>query len=88
MAEIFRNLIIKKKDGSTVVGRVVRDDFRESTISISSNPFAPADLTVIAKQDIASHEPSPASPMPPGLLDAFSKDEIFQLLDFLANAGE
>jgi putative heme-binding domain-containing protein len=84
MAEIYRNLVIRKRDGSSVVGRVVRDDFRESTISISSNPFAPGDLTVIAKGDIVAHESSPISPMPPGLLDSFSKEEVSQLLDFLA----
>jgi hypothetical protein len=62
---------------------VVRDDFRESTISISANPFAPSELTVVPKAEIASSKPSPVSPMPPGLLDGFSRDEIFQLLDFL-----
>ena len=86
MAEIFRPIIITKNDGTIVAGRVVRDDFRESTISISANPFAPAELTLVPKGDIASSEPSPVSPMPPGLLDGFSKDEIFQLLDFLDGA--
>ena len=87
MAEIFRNLIIKKRDGSTVVGRVVRDDFRASTISISPNPFAPTELTVVKKGEIVSSEPSPVSPMPPGLLDGFTEEEINHLLDFLQGAG-
>jgi putative heme-binding domain-containing protein len=86
MAEIFRPIIIRKKDGTTVAGRVVRDDFRESTIAISRNPFAPSDLTVISKKDIASSEPSPVSPMPPGLIDTFSREEILQLLDHLDSA--
>ncbi len=83
IAEIFRNEVIVRKDGTTAMGRVVRDDFRESTISISANPFAPAVLNDIAKGDIVSHEPSAISPMPPGLLDTFSREEVHQLLDFL-----
>ncbi|MGI9244616.1 MAG: c-type cytochrome, partial [Verrucomicrobiales bacterium] len=83
MAEIFRPVIIEKKDGSIVAGRVVRDDFRKSSLSISSDPFAPTVLTVVSKADIAHSERSLVSPMPPGLLDQFSKDEVFQLLDFL-----
>ena len=72
---------------AAVVGRVVRDDFRESSLSLSSNPFAPADLTVVAKGDILRHEASPVSPMPPGLIDTFSKEEIFHLLDLLETGG-
>jgi len=88
MAEIFRPVIIKKKDGTIVAGRVVRDDFRESSLSISSDPFAPTVLTVVSKSDIASSQPSPVSPMPPGLLDGFSREEIFQLLEFLEGAQQ
>ncbi len=88
MAEIFRPVIIEKKDGAIVAGRVVRDDFRESSISISSDPFAPTVLTVISKNDIASSQPSPVSSMPPGLLDGFSREEVFQLLDFLEGAQQ
>ena len=51
------------------------------------NNRQPSDLKVIKKSAIASHAQSPISPMPPGLLDGFSKEEIFQLLDFLQRGG-
>ena len=87
IAEIFQQLVIKKKDGSTVVGRVVRDDFRKSTVSLVANPFAPDELTIVSKKEIGSHEVSPASPMPPGLLDSLSREEVDQLLAFIEHGG-
>ena len=87
VAEIFRTLVIEKKDGTTVAGRVVRDDIRKSTISLSPNPFAPDELTVVAKKDIKAHQVAPGSPMPPGLLDTFSRDDVLHLLAFLESGG-
>jgi len=40
-------------------------------------------VTTIAKSDIVSHEPVSISPMPTGLLDTLSRDEVIDLLSFL-----
>ena len=87
VAEIFRPLVITKNDGTIIAGRVVRDDIRNSTISLSTNPFAPDQLTVVSKKDIRSHEIAPGSPMPPNLLDSLTKEEVFHLLAFLEAGG-
>ena len=87
VAEVHRNVIITRKDGSTVTGRVAFDDFRKSLLSIASNPFAPDDLTEVSKTDIESFEESPVSPMPPALLDTLSKDEILDLLVWMESGG-
>ena len=83
VAEAHRLVLIKKKDGAALSGRVVLDDFRKSLLYISTNPLALEELTEIPKSDISSVEPLPVSPMPPSLLDTFSKKEIFDLLFWL-----
>lgn len=83
IAETFQTLLITKKDGSTVAGQLVRDDRRDSRISLAPNPFAPDQLTVVSKHDIVKSERSPVSPMPPGLLDGFTREEIEQLIGYL-----
>ena len=87
VAEIFRNHVIIKKDGSTVMGRVVRNDFRRAIVTVADQPFDPWHFTTISKTEIKSTEVSPVSPMPPGLLDSLRRDEIEQLLFYLKAAG-
>ena len=40
------------------------------------------------KADVEHREPTPLSPMPTGLLDTFSKDEILDLLAYLQQGGK
>ena len=83
VAEVHRTVVISRRDGSTVSGRIALDDFRKSTIYLASNPFLPDKLTEIPKSSITSLEKSPVSPMPPGLLDTLTRDEIDALLDWI-----
>lgn len=87
VAEIHRNVIVTKTDGSLVQGRIVQNDFRASTLTLSTNPFAPSELVIIPKAEIRTWEESPVSPMPPTLLDSLSKEEINDLLGFLLSGG-
>ncbi|MCP5551503.1 MAG: PQQ-dependent sugar dehydrogenase [Akkermansiaceae bacterium] len=88
VAEVHRNVIVTKTDGSVIQGRIVQNDFRESKLSLSTNPFAPAELVVIPKSEIQGWEESPISPMPPALLDTLTKEEIGDLLAFLLSGGK
>lgn len=88
VAEVHRNVVVSKKDGGTVMGRIVQNDFRESKLILATNPFVPAELVTIAKADIDNWEESPVSPMPPALLDTLSRDEIEDLLAFLLAGGK
>jgi putative heme-binding domain-containing protein len=87
VAEIFRHVAITKKDGAVLVGRIVRDDFRKSTLSLSPNPFTPEELVVVSKHDIAEQVISPASPMPPGLLNTLTLEEASVLIEFILSGG-
>ncbi|MEM7013799.1 MAG: hypothetical protein AAF585_20235, partial [Verrucomicrobiota bacterium] len=85
IADPYLNYLIQKKGGETVIGRLIRDDFRKSALFISSNIFAPTQLTEISKHDIESYEPTPVSPMPPNLLDTLTMQEIADLIAFLSS---
>jgi putative heme-binding domain-containing protein len=87
VAEAHRHVIVTKTDGSVVQGRIVQNDFRESKLSLSTNPFAPSDLVTLPKSEIRSWEESPVSPMPPALIDTLTRAEIHDLLGFLLSGG-
>jgi putative heme-binding domain-containing protein len=67
-------------DGDVISGIVLSED--KDTISILPNPES-AEPTVIAQDDIDDMIKSSVSIMPKGLMDRFTEDEIFELLDYL-----
>ena len=79
----YRNVTVTTDDGRSIVGRVLRNDFRNSTLEIATDPFDLRQRAKILKADIQSHAESPLSPMPNGLLNTFSIDEIRDLLAYL-----
>jgi len=87
VAEVHRNVVVTKRDGATVMGRIVQNDFRESKLTLATNPFAPAELLTIPKAEIRDWEESPVSPMPPALLDTLTAEEVEDLLGFLLAGG-
>ena len=62
--------------------RVVGD-----TITINTDPANPNDRTVIDRKQVVSMEPSKVSPMPEGLLNYLTKDEILDLCAYVLSAG-
>lgn len=83
VSEVYRNITVTLDDGSTVTGRLMRDDFRESTLHLSANPFAPTELTKVPKEEITSMIESEISPMPPALIVGLEKEEVLALLQWL-----
>jgi putative heme-binding domain-containing protein len=88
VAEVHRNVVVAKNDGTTVMGRIVQNDFRESKLTLATNPFAPSELVTIPKAEIKTWEESPVSPMPPALLDTLTREEVEDLLGFLLAGGK
>lgn len=72
--------IVVTEDGETVTGLVV-DETKES-ISVLENPEA-TEPRVIAISEIAGRRQTSNSMMPKGLLDRFSRDEIFEILAYI-----
>jgi len=84
VSEQFQNFTIVKKDKETEVGRIV--DETDAKVVLQPNPLAP-DRVEIAKADILERRPSAVSPMPEGLLNSFTEDEILDLLAYLVSSG-
>lgn len=83
--EKYRNLSIVTKDGAVIVGRLVGGD--ERSLILSVNPLQPSQTVQVAKDDIEAQEPSLVSPMPQGLLNTFTEEEILDLLAAIEAAG-
>lgn len=77
--------VFSLKDGSSVTGRLVKQD--DNTFFISQNPFAPQDLKEISKKNVQSTRVSEVSPMPAGLINRLNPEELRDLLAYLISGG-
>ena len=75
---------INTKDDEQYVGRIVGE--AGESIEILQNPYS-AVRTSIKISDIQSRENSTLSPMPEGLIQVLTKDEILDLLAYLESGG-
>ena len=73
--------VIQKTDGTQLHGRVV--NYYGDSIGIQTNSLDAANIMRVPRNEIASLESSPVSPMPPGLLSTLSKEDILDLLAYL-----
>ncbi len=76
---------IEKKDGATVIGRVVVE--QSGKLSVMTSPLAPDVQTAVDSADIKSRKPFNISMMPPGLINALNKDELLDLYAYVLSAG-
>ena len=72
--------LILTVDGLTVSGLIVEDTKQQ--VALLENPEA-KQPTIIPKEDIERMVRTSNSMMPKGLLDRYSKDEIFEILAFI-----
>ena len=82
--ERYRNVNFELKAGEPVTGMVLKED--SQTVSIQTGP-ADSLIQTLNKSDIQQRQPQTSSPMPLGLLNALSKDQIFDLLAYLESEG-
>jgi putative heme-binding domain-containing protein len=88
VADNYRNVQIITTDGRQIVGRVVMEgDFRSEKLRIATEPLRPAAVVELSKREIDQAREAETSPMPQGLLDSFTQQEILDLLAFLAGGG-
>jgi putative heme-binding domain-containing protein len=80
ISDQFQNTIVELTNGETRTGRII--EHGKDRIAISINPVG-GDREVIPKASIRTLKPSPLSPMPPGLLNMFTQDDILDLLAYL-----
>ncbi len=86
ISDQYGAIVIKKKDGDVVVGRV--GNLNGDNLMVLENMFAPNDFTNVKRADIESIDRSKVSMMPEGLLNYFKEDEIEDLVAFLLSRGD
>ncbi len=72
-------------DGRVIVGRVV--NLSGNSYRVQPDMAEPNNLVGVNVDDIEAMKPSPVSPMPTGLLDYFSRDEILDLLAYMKSTA-
>jgi putative heme-binding domain-containing protein len=89
VAENYQNDRVETSDGRVFVGRLIESsDYRATKLKVATDPLRPDQATEVVKKDIVSHEKVPTSPMPSGLLNTLTKDEIRDLLTFVESGGD
>jgi putative heme-binding domain-containing protein len=81
IADVYRNVTIVTKSGAIYDGRVLSED--ASRVTLATNPADPDSQERIPVGQIVSRRTSDVSAMPEGLLNTLSREEIFDLLEWL-----
>ncbi|WP_165251512.1 PVC-type heme-binding CxxCH protein [Paludisphaera soli] len=84
--EKYAGYAIGLESGQVVTGLIVAED--DDAIQVVENPLASVQPRRIAKADVADRAKSTVSIMPKGLLDKMTREEILDLLAYVAAAGD
>lgn len=82
----YRAMLIVTTTGRTLVGTITGGDVR--SIQIAPNSLTPEKTEPILRWEIEAQQPSLVSPMPAGLLDTLSKEELLDLLAYLESSSK
>jgi putative heme-binding domain-containing protein len=85
VSEQYQNVVLTMSDGDTVAGRVVEEN--ELKLVLNTDPMRP-NKEEFRKADIVSRRPSKISPMPDGLVNSMTEDEIWDLIAYLESGGK
>jgi putative heme-binding domain-containing protein len=83
--EKYRSATVLTDDGRSITGLVVEETPTE--IAIVENPLVKAAPLRIRRSDIEARTTSPVSVMPKGLLDPLTRDEVLDLIAYVAARG-
>jgi putative heme-binding domain-containing protein len=85
LSEQYQNLTVVKKDGDDVTGRLVEET--DTKLVLVPNQLTGEKVEVM-KSDVQSRMPSKLSPMPEGLVNILSKEEMLDLLAYIESGGK
>jgi len=86
VSDQFVTYNILKKDGDTISGRIT--DQNAERLVVMPDPLSATTLVEVPLSDIASRKASKISPMPTGLVDHFTQEEILDLLAYIEAGGK
>ena len=81
----FQNTILTKADGDDVTGWIVFET--ADKVVIITDPLTTQRINVM-KSEIESRRISQLSPMPEGLVDTLTRDDILDLLAYIESGGK
>ena len=89
VAENYQGVTIQTTEGKVITGRLIPGgDFRSEKLRLSTDLLRPDQVLEVDKKLIEEHHPSAVSPMPQGLLDTLTQEEIRDLLAYLTRSGK
>ncbi|MDB6129641.1 MAG: heme-binding protein [Verrucomicrobiales bacterium] len=84
--EQFVPVVLTKTNGDTVTGVIV--NLNNDTVMINTDPASPNEQTTVDRKQVKSIERSKVSPMPEGLLNILTREEILDLAAFVLSGGD
>ncbi|WP_165231863.1 PVC-type heme-binding CxxCH protein [Aquisphaera insulae] len=84
--EKFQAYLFELENGQVATGLIVAET--PDVVSLVENPLASAEPKLIKKSDIEARKPSASSIMPKGLLDRLTREEILDLVAYVAAGGD
>jgi putative heme-binding domain-containing protein len=84
--EKYQSYTFELKSGKTVTGLILEE--KDGLVKVIENPLAKAEPLVLKATEIDERRKSPVSMMPKGLLDKLTKEEILDLIAYVAAKGD
>jgi putative heme-binding domain-containing protein len=84
--EKYQTFTFELNSGKEVTGLIVAET--ADIVKVIENPLAKADPVVLKKSSIAERRKAPTSVMPKGLLDKLTREEILDLIAYVAAKGD
>jgi putative heme-binding domain-containing protein len=85
ISDQYQNFNIVKRDGKEYTGTIAEEDDRK--LVMVYNPLEPQRVEIL-KADIEKRAPSKVSPMPEGLVNGLTRDELLDLLAYIESGGK
>jgi putative heme-binding domain-containing protein len=88
IAEQYTQDSLELHDGRLLTGRLAPGDYRSSQLRIVPSLLEPDKVVTVPKAEISTRYVSAVSPMPTGLIDVLTREEIADLLAYLVAGGK
>jgi putative heme-binding domain-containing protein len=85
VSEQYQNIVLTIKDGDVVAGRLI--EANDQSLVLMTDPIHPNKVE-FRTADVLSRRPSKISPMPEGLVNSFTEDEIWDLIAYMESSGK
>lgn len=85
LSEQYMNTAIETTEGKVIIGRITEET--DDHVILRPNPLQP-EIVTVKESEIESRQLSKTSPMPTGLLNTFTEDEILDLLAYMESFGD